>query len=155
MPGDMVAKFMATRPPQDSFLSALIGPGVADVIDVYFVGGPTAPWPKAVECPRRPTVVVIGDDPGTPNGFGGPDAWRCVNRLRRWVRATMVHGAGGEREHYAEAVRAALKVGRVAIIECTSGHAKAWRERINCDRTLLLIPRDGLVHPLEQAGASQ
>jgi len=155
VPGDEAIRFLAARSAQEQFLSTLISPAIADLIDAWFLVDPSVPWPKAIEHARRPTVVIVGDDPGASDGLGGPDAWRCVRRLRRWTRAAMIHGAGGQPEHYAEVTRAAMKVGRVALVESTSRHALAWRAAIGCPRSLLLIPREGLSHPLVQAEAAQ
>jgi hypothetical protein len=124
------------------------------MIDVVAIADPSTPWPRQLKHSRRPTVVLLGDDPGTPDGMGGPDAWRCTVKLARWVRAVLVHGAGGAPEHYAEAVRACRKVGRVALIETTSRHAHAWVNRIGCPRTLLILPKTG-PHPLAHAEAAQ
>jgi hypothetical protein len=127
----------------------LIGPAGTDVIDVLFMIDPGMAWPKQIEWLRRPAVVVVGDDPGTCWGQGGADAWRCTSRLRRWTRAAMIHGAAAEPEHYAEVVRATLKVGRVALIETTSANVHGWAEALRCPRTLLVLPRGGL-HPVPE-----
>ena len=100
----------------------------------------------------RPAIVIIGDDPGNADGFGGPDHWRCTARLRRWTRAAFVHAAGAEPEHYSAAVMAARRVGRLTLIESTSKHALAWAERLACPRTTLLLPRTGQ-HPICEAEA--
>ena len=96
----------------------------------------------------RPTVLLVGDDPGGPNGLGGPDAWRCSSKVGIWAQAAVVHGAGGDPQHYRFAVAAALTFGRVVFIESTACHALAWADRIGCPRTLTILPRDGL-HPVE------
>ena len=155
VPGGDAIRFLAARAPQEQFLSTLISPAIADLIDAWFLVDPSVQWPKAIEHARRPAIAILGDDPGNPDGLGGPDAWRCVRRLRRWTRAAMIHGAGGEPEHYAEVTRAALKVGRVALVESTSRHALAWRAAIGCPRSLLLIPREGLSHPIMKQEAAQ
>jgi hypothetical protein len=130
-------------------IKRLIGPAGADVIDVCFLIDPGMAWPKEIELARRPCVVVLGDDPGTPGGQGGALAWRCTPRLRRWTRAAMIHGAAAEPEHYAEVVRATLKVGRVALIETTSANVPGWVDALRCPRTLLVLPRGGL-HPVPE-----
>jgi hypothetical protein len=135
------------------FINPLAVPAEADIIDLVAIADPSTPWPKRIKLLRRPTVLMLGDDPGSPDGMGGPDAWRCLPQLKRWVRGVIVHGAGGQPEHYAEAVRAARRLGRVAMIESTSKHAVAWARSIGCPRTLLILPRGGL-HPLPLAEAA-
>jgi hypothetical protein len=143
MPGDD-AKF-------DS-IKRLIGPAGADVIDVCFLIDPGMAWPKAIEWARRPAVVVVGDDPGSPCGQGGAAAWRCTPRLRHWTRAALVHGAAAQPEHYGAIVQTALKLGRATLIETTSANVHGWAEALRCVRTLLILPRGGL-HPIPEAEA--
>jgi hypothetical protein len=134
--------------PRHQFSAPLAAPAEANIIDLLAIADPATAWPRWMKHARKATAVLIGDDPGGPDGQGGPDAWQCLDKLSRWARAVIVHAAGGEPEHYAEAVRATLKVGRVAMIETTSTHAQAWSARMNCPRTLLILPRGG-AHPVE------
>jgi hypothetical protein len=133
--------------PSMQFMNPLAALAEGDVIDLLGIAIPAAAFPKHLKHSRRPMVTLVGDDPGTPEGMGGPDAWACAHRLSKWARAVIIHGAGGEREHYAAACQAALKVGRVAMIETTSMHAKAWAERLRCPHTLLILPKGGS-HPV-------
>jgi hypothetical protein len=140
--------------PSHAFIAPLAVPAEQDLIDLVGIADPATPWPTRIKHATRPTVILIGDDPGAPDGMGGPDAWRCTRSLGRWARGVLVHGTGGQAAHYAGAVRAARQLGRVALIETTSVHAQAWAERLNCRRTLLLLPRSGS-HPLGAAEAMQ
>ncbi len=147
LPARLSRKIRDNLPPYFGFMGPLAAPAEGDVIDVLAIADPATPWPRHMKKSRTPTVALLGDDPGCEGGYGGPDAWACANKLGRWARAVLVHGAGGEAQHYAEATRAALKVGRVALIETTSANARAWALRLNCPRTLMILPRDGL-HPI-------
>jgi hypothetical protein len=133
--------------PAQRFFDPLAAPAEADLIDLVAFAEPETPWPGQIKHLRRPTVVLVGDDPGGPFGLGGPEAWQCTSKLSRWLRAVIIHGAGGEPEHYAAAVRAARKVGRAALIETTSAHALKWRARLDCPRTLMILPSVG-AHPV-------
>ena len=154
IPASVSMAIRASMANSHGFMGPLAVPAEADLIDLVGIADPETPFPRQLKHSRRPTVVLLGDDPGLPDGMGGPDAWRCTEKLRRWVRAVLVHGAGGEAEHYAECVRAARKVGRVALIETTSRHAQAWARRLACPRTLLILPSMG-PHPLVGAEVVQ
>lgn len=108
---------------------------------------PDARWPARILgrlC--LPMVVLVGDDPGA--GLArGPLAWKAAERLRRWCRWSMVHGAGGEPGHYAAAVDAALWNGRVALIETDSAHALPWRRFLGAPG-MTILPPAGTRHPL-------
>ena len=153
IPASVAMAIRARYASTHGFMGPLAVPAEQDLIDLVGIAEPEAPWPRQLKHSRRPTVVLVGDDPGVPNGMGGPDAWRCTAKLSRWARAVLVHGAGGEAEHYAAAVLACRKVGRVALIETTSRYAKAWADRIGCPRTLLILPTTG-PHPLVHAEAA-
>lgn len=119
-------------------------------IGLVTLGHPGNAWPAA-ELGRinRPAVVLVGDDP--PDGHAealGPMKWKAAERLRRWCRWVMVHAAGGEHDHYSAAVQAALLVGNVAVIETGTAYAKDWQDFLACKHTLLVIPRNGLPHPV-------
>jgi hypothetical protein len=133
--------------PNQQFVKPLARLAEADIIDLLGFAIPAAPFPKHLKRSAKPTVALIGDDPGAPEGMGGPNAWLCAHWLSKWARAVIVHASGGEPEHYAAACQAALRVGRVAMIETTSMHAKAWAERLRCSNTLMILPKDGL-HPV-------
>lgn len=125
---------------------------VADtgLIDAVVLSPPCAPWPaRHLRLSDRPTVVVIGDDPGgTLRGSGGAPAFRCARCIAHWTRWTMIHAAGGEALHYRIAVEAAQRFGRMVVIETTSANAAGWRA-VLAPRTplLMVLPRSG-VHPI-------
>jgi hypothetical protein len=50
-------------------------------------------------------LAIVGDD---DHASTGPPGFRAAKRLTYRARAAIVHAAGAESEHYAEAVRAAL-----------------------------------------------
>ena len=148
MPPDLAARIRAGMPPDARFMDPLSIPAETNVIDLVAIADPRTPWPRQMRHTTSPTVLLIGDDPGSPSGQGGPDAWRCSSKIGGWAQAVVVHGSGGDAQHYRLAVGAALMLKRVAFIESTSLHALAWAERIGCPRTLTVLPRDGL-HPVE------
>ena len=147
LPSALSARLRAGLPAGYGFVAPLVIPAENGAIDLVGITDFRTPWPKQMRETSHPTVLLIGDDPGGPNGAGGPDAWRCACKIGGWAQAVFVHGAGGEDEHYRAAVAAALKVSRVAFIETTSRHAAGWAERIGCPRTLLILPRTG-PHPV-------
>jgi hypothetical protein len=116
-----------------------MAPAEADIIDVVALFDPSMLLPPRFNRTRQPTVIVVGDDTGKPDGCGGPGEWRCTPALRRWTSAVLVHGAAGEAYHYAEGVRMARKFGRLVFVETTSKHAEAWVKQLNCARTLLVV----------------
>lgn len=106
-------------------------------------------WPAAdLARNNRPLVVLIGDDPGPGLPSLGPLKWKAAERLRRWCRAVVVHAAGGEPQHYAAAVRTAERAGRVGLIETSTDHAAAWCDYLGCPHSLLIVPCNGLPHPV-------
>jgi hypothetical protein len=154
IPAAVPTAYASSLPPAMRFFTPLLSPAGCDAIDVVAMCATTAALPRQIKHSRRPTVVLVGDDPGTMDGIGGPDAWRCTSKLARWVHGVLIHAAGGEPEHYAEAVRMARAMGRVAFIETTSLHAPAWTARLGCKRTLLILPRDG-AHPCRPREVAQ
>ena len=73
---------------------------------------------------RKPALVIIGDDDDFPTG---PDGWPVAQRLLRWARQVVIHGAGGHPAHYEGAVMAAEVVGRLLLVECGTAHVEAWK----------------------------
>ena len=72
----------------------------------------------------KPAVILIGDDDDAPTG---PAGWSVAERALGWANYVILHGAGGEAEHYEAAVRLAEQFGRVAIIESTSARLDEWK----------------------------
>ena len=118
-------------------------------LSLCFLNGPDAPWPARILGELRlPVVELVGDDPGPhPEAALGPQGWKAAERLRRWCRWSMVHGAGGEPSHYAAAAEAAEAVRRVALVETSSLRAMA-RRRFLGPAGLTILPPAGAVHPL-------
>ena len=111
---------------------------------------PSAPWPiMDAKQLKRPTVIVINDDPGPENQIQslGPRGWACANEIGSWAEAVLIHGAAGTRDEYLAAVCHAMLALRVAIIETSSIHAMDWHKAIRCPHTLLVMPTEGL-HPV-------
>lgn len=99
----------------------------------------------------RPLVVVVGGDAGGP---ATPDAFPQSRRLMRWAAFIMLHGAGGEPQHYAVAVEAASRVRRVLIVETTGAALPAWvalkAELARCTPGLgVMVPPGEPAHPRE------
>lgn len=97
---------------------------------------------------RRPAVLLIGDDDGLDRG---PRGWGLSERAVRWSAACLIHAAGAELAHYEAAIQAAETVGRMLLIECSTGTADAWvqlvRSAPNRPSSLLIRPNTG-PHPL-------
>ena len=151
LPSAIATARRAQLPPSCQFVSPLAEPAERDVIDLVAIVDPRTPWPKQMRHTEHPTVCLIGDDPGGPDGLGGPDAWRCACKLQGWAEAAIVHACGGEARHYVAGFQATLLMRRVVFIETTSLHAAAWVERIGCPRTLVFLPNDG-PHPVLHRG---
>jgi hypothetical protein len=103
---------------------------------------------------RLPLVIVLAGDNGEPSG---PDAYPQSVWLLRWARFILLHGAGGEAQHYAFAVEAVRHYGRLLLIETQSGAVEAWagewRRLALGTPGLGIITRPGDVHPNWQAAA--
>jgi hypothetical protein len=102
-------------------------------------------WPtKVVERNySRPTCVLIGADPGVKHpDLPAPSEWACAKRLKYWCQdgGAIIHGAGGELDHYREAARATLLLRRLAFIETTSHRADEWADYL---RSRSIRPADG------------
>jgi hypothetical protein len=118
---------------------------------------PGTRWPSSMvkRLASKPTCFSLGGDPGFEFPTFGPRQWMAAEKLRRWCHAAIVHGAGGETEHYRTAVAATLRFHRVALIETTSALAMDWARFLAPKHTLVIVPTDG-VHPLpEHRGAVQ
>jgi len=96
----------------------------------------------------RPLVVVVGDD---DYKLAGPDTWVCAAKLRAWAAFAIVHGTGGESEHYAMAAEIAVRTRRLLLVETTSAAAQDWaaflHERHPRLPFLGILPPDG-PHPV-------
>ncbi len=104
----------------------------------------------------RPVLVVLGDD---DYEAGGPDGWRCAERVLGWSRQVLIHGAGARAIDYAFLPPVAMLLHRLVLIECASRQVDAWHtaavrwaRRADVQR---VIPPDGIQHPapLARTGA--
>lgn len=97
---------------------------------------------------RRPAVALIGDDDGMDRG---PPAWRLAERAIRWARGIVLHGTGGEVEHYEAAIQGAEVAGRVLVVECGSATLAAWAALSAAaphrPNVLVIRPPPGGTHP--------
>jgi hypothetical protein len=124
--------------------------GLLALVGIY---NPAGAWPSALieRNANRPTCVLIGADPGVEHPDPPPVAWACARRLKYWQpRAVVIHGAGGEADHYREAATATVLAGRLAFVETTSARALEWVEFLRCPHTAVWLPSDG-VHPVPAA----
>ncbi len=110
------------------------------------------PWPaETIARLTRPAVVVLGGDPGFGEPAFGPGRWRCAGKLKGWATAAVVHGAGGEPEHYRGAVAMAELVERLVLVETTSGLVDAWGAFLSPLPRIGYRPPNGGVHPVRPA----
>ncbi len=151
LPASVAAERRAALPASSLFVTPLAAAAEQDLINLVGIAEPRTPWPRQMRHTIAPTLCLIGDDPTGLDGLGGPDAWRCACKLGAWAQAVIVHGAGGEASHYEMAVQATFLMRRVVLIETTSLHAPAWAARIDCPRTLMILPNGG-PHPLQHRG---
>lgn len=111
--------------------------------------GQTAPL-EQLDQTRRPAVVVFTDDDDATRL--GPDGWPGSARIMRWAKNAMVHGSGGQPEHYAFAVVGAVATGRLVLVETSSSQVEPWVRTANrfipLGRILCIKPIGGGVHPV-------
>jgi hypothetical protein len=99
----------------------------------------------------KPVIVLICDD--GPQWLG-PDGWTCAARAMRWARAGMLHGSGGDAQHYRIALKGASERRRFLIVDTSSALLPSWQQlggRLICDRRHLLSvqPKPGFAHPVD------
>ncbi len=90
-----------------------------------------------------PVLVVIGDDDYRNTGPGG---WVCTQRVIRWARGVMIHGAGGTVATYETAVSGAEHFGRFVLVETGSEHIAQWVAAAGAKAKLGIVANDG-PHP--------
>jgi hypothetical protein len=102
----------------------------------------------------RPTVVLIGDDHAAATG---PARWSQARQLLRWANFAMLHAAGGEAQHYADAVAATVVFRRTLIVEMELRHHAEWLALAMHEtprlKVLSITPRAGGQHPVAGAPA--
>jgi hypothetical protein len=105
---------------------------------------------KQLDQIRKPVIVMVADDGPL---WLGPDGWACAHRAFRWANATMIHGSGGEAEHYSGALLGARLNRRFVLVDTSSAHLPAWRDlakrHMGCRPILAIEPRGGHVHPVD------
>ena len=102
---------------------------------------PDMPWPADLLAEhRKPTIIVVNDDPGSPKSALGPNGWACAKGIGSWPAAALIHGAMGSPEEYNMAVVNAMLALRVIIVETMPMHALAWNAVVHCSNTLMLLP---------------
>ena len=90
----------------------------------------------------KPTVFLYRDDFGPCLGSGSFNLWPdTMRQLREWVAkgAVVINQGGAAQYHYESVVAVAKEVRRVILIE-TSPCASAWESKLDCPRTLILLP---------------
>ncbi len=119
------------------------------LIAAVYVADCRAKWPERELAKfRRPVLMVIGDDNEPERLSTPPSGWRCARMLRAWAKSAIVHGAGGEADHYRLAVLMALTAERAVLVETSSACAVPWAEFLfPTVPTLLIVPRSG-PHPV-------
>lgn len=140
----VVARVVPWRMP----LYAAAADGLIQLVELT----PQAALPKMLDRSTKPLVILIGDDGEMP---AGPHGWRCTPRLRRMARGAIIHAAGGTRDHYQQAVQAAIAGSApLALIETTTDHAEAWGQVFSRRPKMLIVPRPGDRHPRATAPAT-
>ena len=91
-----------------------------------------------------PLLAYVGDD---DDASTGPDGWRPALATIRWARGALLHAAGGEAQHYAQAVLGTLATRRLLLVETSTEHVQAWADALAGVPTLVVVPREGKPHP--------
>jgi len=121
-----------------------------DEIALTMVQPGQAPPLGRLDKTNRPAILILSDD--DDHTRLGPDGWPCAARIMRWAGAGLIHGTGGQAEHYVVAVQGALVARRLVIVETSSWRADAWAEAAHRlmppHRVLQIRPYPGEVHPI-------
>jgi hypothetical protein len=94
----------------------------------------------------KPVLAIVGDD---DHASTGPAGFPAAKPLAAWARAAIIHGAGAEPKHYAEAFRCALTVRHAVLVETDAAHIGDWTRIFGDGQrmpVLEILPRHG-VHP--------
>ena len=94
-----------------------------------------------------PVLAVIGDD---DHHNSGPAGWVCAQRVIRWARGVMIHGAVGTVASYKIAVSGAEHFGRFVLVETGSEHTTQWVAAAGAKAKLGIVCSDG-PHPTTPA----
>lgn len=118
-------------------------------IELAVIGHPKTAWPtKALAKVRKPCLVIVSGDTEPEEPSVGPQFWRCARQIRLWAKSGIVHGAAGEPDHYRLAASLATTSGQAAMIETASRHVLAWSEMLNPVPVMLIVPPNGVSHPI-------
>ena len=156
MPGVFNKIHQATREDAELLrrIALQLGPFVLPVLDAALAGRIEIVRPlRSSRAPMsllrradRPVVCWIGDD---DDASTGPEGWRSAAQVTRWARAALVHGAGGEPQHYEAAVLGAEQHGRFLLIETSSRKVPGWLRMLSPEKSVLIVvPRFGVEHPV-------
>lgn len=130
----------------------LYAAAAAGRIALVCIMAPNTPWPaETIARLTRPAIVLLGGDPGFGEPTFGPGRWRCARKLKGWAAAAIVHGSGGEPEHYRGTLVTAELVGRLALVETASGLIDAWGAFLAPLPRIGYRPSNGGVHPVRPA----
>jgi hypothetical protein len=144
---DIAIARCATDPDAQGFLE-LLRAVRAGRISLTAILNRRAVWtPRSIKS-RLPVVILISDDNGDSRD---PCEWRCSISAIAWSKCALIHGTGGERWHYAEAIKAAQLTGRCLLVETDSSHVAAWSASIAPRQIPMLhiIPPAGCHHPVD------
>jgi hypothetical protein len=142
--GARFVEIMAAACPAKVAVARAVAAGLIGLVDVE--RGASFP-PELRKPPKRPLLAIIGDDDFAATG---PAGFPCAKRFSYWSRATMVHGAGAEAEHYALAVEATLALQQVLLVETSADFIAEWRRFLGDGKLAPILevrPRNGQ-HPL-------
>jgi hypothetical protein len=136
----------------DGYMTELLRPASRGELTLMLPSRGTVQPPfRRLAKKARPIVALVGDDDYATTG---PDGWACADKLRRWANFAVVHGTGGQRQHYASAAVMAARVRRLLFIETSSTGAQLWAgflaERIPPLTFMGLLPPVG-AHPVMPA----
>jgi hypothetical protein len=96
----------------------------------------------------KPVIVMICDDGPI---WTGPQGWECATRALRWAGGAMLHGSGGEVDHYRFALVGAERCRRFVIVDTSSAHLPEWEALASAhigNRQILSVkPLPGHSHP--------
>ena len=120
-----------------------------DLIALAVLSTGQAPPLAKLDRTQRPAVVVLVDDDDATRL--GPSGWHYAARVMRWARGALLHGTGGQPEHYDLAILAAQQVRHLVLVETSSSQLDAWRalalRSIPPKHIVQIEPPNGGVHP--------
>jgi hypothetical protein len=113
-----------------------------------------APIPARMLSSERPTAIILADDHPDALGTRG---WPQVRRLLQWASAAVLHGTGGQAEHYSFIAASTLALGRMLVVDMQYCRHAEWLALVEQYtprlRVLSIIPPAGGSHPVAGAPA--